>query len=183
LKFYKDVLCLPTKTKSPDWVEFFNKETALALLPIKKTENSGTKDMKVGTGTLVGFMVSDLDSTANILKENKVRFFKEHRNESFGKHAIIEDPDGHLISIAEIKSKPSEEFDLLGLLERLLFLGGPTTKYIVEFLYDCSTNFDPSGQKRIKLLCESCFWCAKYLFVQKFPQNVKNTKIFPDIFY
>jgi lactoylglutathione lyase len=84
LKFYKDVLCLPTKTKSPDWVEFFNKETALALLPIKKTENGRTKDMNVGTGTLVGFMVSDLDSTANILKENNVRFFKEPRDESFG---------------------------------------------------------------------------------------------------
>lgn len=35
---------------------------------------------------------------------------------AFGKHAIIEDPDGYLISIAEMKSKPGEEFDLLGLL-------------------------------------------------------------------
>jgi lactoylglutathione lyase len=63
----------------------------------------------------VGFMVNDLESTAKIL-EKKVKFFKEPKNESFGKHAIIEDPDGYLISIAEIKSKPAEEFDLLGLL-------------------------------------------------------------------
>ena len=61
-------------------------------------------------------MASDFESTAKILKDKDVKFFKELKNESFGKHAIIEDPDGYLISIAEIKSKPSEEFDLLGLL-------------------------------------------------------------------
>jgi lactoylglutathione lyase len=46
-------------------------------------------------------MVSDLESTARTLN---------------GKHAIIEDPDGHLISITEMKSKAADEFDLLGLL-------------------------------------------------------------------
>ena len=65
---------------------------------------------------LVGFMVNDLNNVVTILKERKVRFFKVPREESFGKHTIVEDPDGHLISIAEIKSRPSEEFDLLGLL-------------------------------------------------------------------
>jgi len=45
-----------------------------------------------------------------------VKFFKEPKEESFGKHAIIEDPDGHLISIAEIKSAPTEGFDLMGLI-------------------------------------------------------------------
>ena len=77
---------------------------------------SAHKEIKTGMATLVGFMVSDLDATAKILKENHVEFFKEPKNESFGKHAIVKDPDGHLISIAEINSKPSEEFDLLGLL-------------------------------------------------------------------
>ena len=36
IKFYKEVLGLPIKTKSADWVEFFNRETTLALHPIKK---------------------------------------------------------------------------------------------------------------------------------------------------
>jgi lactoylglutathione lyase len=117
IKFYTEILGLPIKTKSADWVEFFNRETTLALHPIKKGRNeSGHKEIKTGMATLVGFMVSDLDATAKILKENKVEFFKDPKNESFGKHAIVKDPDGHLISIAEIKSKPSEEFDLLGLL-------------------------------------------------------------------
>jgi lactoylglutathione lyase len=117
VKFYKDILGLPIKTKSSDWVEFFNRETTLALHPIKKGRSkSRHEEIKSGMATLVGFMVSDLEATAKILKDNNVKFFKDLKNESFGKHAIIEDPDGHLISIAEIKSKPSEEFDLLGLL-------------------------------------------------------------------
>jgi hypothetical protein len=31
-------------------------------------------------------------------------------------HTIIKDPDNNLISIAQIKRKPTEEFDLMGLL-------------------------------------------------------------------
>lgn len=126
VKFYKDLLGLPvkTKTQSQDWVEFFNRETTLSLHPIKKGKGGGSadsKETKLGTGTLVGFMVSDIDSTVQFLKESNVRFFKELRDEPFGKHAIIQDPDGHLISIAQLKRATStaseaEEFDLLGLL-------------------------------------------------------------------
>lgn len=123
VRFYKEVLGLPvkTKTQSPDWVEFFNRETTLSLHAIKKTTNVDRRDTKLGTGTLVGFMVSDIETTVQFLKENNVRFFKEPREEPFGKHAIIEDPDGHLISIAQLKrtgttGSEAEEFDLLGLL-------------------------------------------------------------------
>jgi lactoylglutathione lyase len=124
VKFYKELLGLPVKakTQSTDWVEFFNRETTLSLHAIKKaTTNVDRRDTKLGTGTLVGFMVSDIDTTVQVLKENNVRFFKEPREEPFGKHAIIEDPDGHLISIAQLKrtttaGSEAEEFDLLGLL-------------------------------------------------------------------
>ena len=124
VKFYKELLGLPvkTKTQSQDWVEFFNRETTLSLHAINKGKggsNVGSKDTKLGTGTLLGFMVSDIDSTVQFLKENNIRFFKEPREEPFGKHAIVEDPDGHLIS--QLKRTASaaseaEEFDLLGLL-------------------------------------------------------------------
>lgn len=115
VKFYKDVLELPVKNQSQDWTEFFHKDTTIALHPVKKKDkahqgNGGEKSI------LVGFMVNDLDNVVRILKERNVRFFKSPREETFGKHTIVQDPDGHLISIAEIKSKPSEEFDLLGLL-------------------------------------------------------------------
>jgi lactoylglutathione lyase len=110
MKFYRDVLELPVKNTSPEWVEFFSNGTVLALHPSKnktRTKNSGV---------LVGFMVSDLESVAQKLKDKNVDFFKKPKEESFGKHAIIVDPDGHLISIAEISSKSSEGFDLIGLI-------------------------------------------------------------------
>ena len=113
IKFYRDVLELPVKNTSTEWVEFFSSGTVLALHPAKskaRTKNSGV---------LVGFMVSDLESVAKKLKEKKVEFFKEPKDESFGKHAIIEDPDGHLISIVKLKENPQageEGFDFLGMI-------------------------------------------------------------------
>lgn len=110
MKFYRDVLELPVKNTSAEWVEFFSSGTVLALHPSKnktRTKNSGV---------LVGFMVSNLESVAQKLKDKNVEFFKKPKEESFGKHAIIVDPDGHLISIAEISSKSSEGFDLIGLI-------------------------------------------------------------------
>ena len=66
---------------------------------------------------LVGFMVADLDQVVKDLRAKDVIFFKEPKTEPFGKHAIILDPDDHLISIAEIEStKSNEEFDLIGFL-------------------------------------------------------------------
>jgi lactoylglutathione lyase len=110
IKFYRDVLELPIKNTSSEWVEFFSSGTVLALHPSKS--KSRTKN----SGVLVGFMVSDLEPVAKKLKDKKEEYFKEPKEESFGKHAIIADPDGHLISIAEISSKISEGFDLIGLI-------------------------------------------------------------------
>lgn len=109
IKFYRDTLGLAVKDMSEEWTEFFTSGTVLALHPAK------TK-IKHNPNMLVGFMVSDLDSIAATLKGKEVKFFKDPKEEAFGKHAIIEDPDGHLISIAEIKSKSSEGFDLIGLI-------------------------------------------------------------------
>jgi lactoylglutathione lyase len=111
VKFYHDTLGLPIKTKSKDWTELFNNDTVLALHPARKKSK-----LKTGSGILVGFEVSDLDSTIKSLKDKKVKLFKKPREEPFGKHAILQDPDGHLISIAQLKEKSREGFDLLGLI-------------------------------------------------------------------
>ena len=111
IKFYSETLELPIKTRSKDWTEFFNNDTVLALHPAPKKKTI----LKTGSGTLVGFEVTDLDSTVKKLKERSVKFFKRPQEEPFGKHAIVQDPDGHLISIAEINEK-SLGFDLLGFI-------------------------------------------------------------------
>jgi lactoylglutathione lyase len=113
-QFYKDTIGLKLKVKTNDWIEFFDKGTTIALHPRRRKD---VDDHNGHTNVLVGFMVSDLDEVVNDLKAKNVRFFKEPKSEPFGKHAIIVDPDGHLISIAEIHStKSSEEFDLIGFL-------------------------------------------------------------------
>lgn len=113
IKFYNEILELPIKTRSQDWTEFFNNDTVLALHPAPKKRAT----LKTGSGILVGFEVADLDSTVKRLKEKRIKFFKKPKEEPFGRHAIVQDPDGHLISIAEINEKSSEEgFDLLGLI-------------------------------------------------------------------
>ena len=110
-RFYRDVLNLPIKSQTKDWTEFFNRETVLALHPARKAQ---AQQSSVQGKVLVGFMVSDLEAEVEQLQKKNVKFFKKLKDEPFGKHAIIEDPDGHLISLAEIKSKRDEGFDLIG---------------------------------------------------------------------
>lgn len=112
IRFYSDILELPVKSRARDWTEFFKNDTVLALHPAPKKK----KTLKTGSGILIGFEVTDLDSTVKKLKEKRVKFFKKPKEEPFGKHAIVQDPDGHLISIAQIKEKSSGGFDLLGLI-------------------------------------------------------------------
>jgi predicted enzyme related to lactoylglutathione lyase len=111
VNFYKNILGLPIKRQSRDWTEFFNNGTVLALHPAKKKDK-----IKPGSTMLIGFMVNDLDYSVKQLKKKKVKFFKHPKNEPFGKHTIILDPDHHLISIVELKEKSTEGFDLLGLI-------------------------------------------------------------------
>jgi lactoylglutathione lyase len=113
VQFYNDVLNLPLKKRSDDWTEFFNKETVLALHPAKHKEK-----LKAGQHILIGFSASDFEKTVKNLEEKKVAFFKNPKDEVFGKHAIIEDPDGHLISIVKLKDnlQEGEGFDFLGMI-------------------------------------------------------------------
>ena len=109
--FYQGLIGLPLKQQSPEWTEFFDGGTILALHPAKRKDK-----IKASPKILVGFMVNDLDYAVNRLKEKGVKFFKEPRQEPFGKHAIFEDPDEHLISIVQLETKSAEGFDLLGLI-------------------------------------------------------------------
>ena len=117
-QFYKDTIGLKLKVKTTDWIEFFEKGTTLALHPRRRRKNVDDDDDHDGhPDVLVGFMVADLDQVIKDLRAKDVRFFKEPTTEPFGKHAIILDPDDHLISIAEIEStRSNEEFDLIGFL-------------------------------------------------------------------
>jgi catechol 2,3-dioxygenase-like lactoylglutathione lyase family enzyme len=99
-RFYRDVLGMELKEQSKDWTEFSKRGTVLALHPSKK------KRIKKNNSMLVGFSISDFDDICTELKKKRVKFYKKPAEEHFGKHAIIQDPDGHLISIVQM---PQEE--------------------------------------------------------------------------
>lgn len=100
VNFYRDILELKIKNQSPDWVEFQNEAqgAVLALHPAR-IKQKGFSNM------LVGFNVNNLESVCKKLEGKGVKFHKRITEESFGKHAIIEDPEGHLISVVEIPPK------------------------------------------------------------------------------
>jgi predicted enzyme related to lactoylglutathione lyase len=100
LKFYKDTLGMELKKESEDWIEFVKHgTTVLALHPTKKRKMTKTNSM------LVGFNVSNLESVCSELEKKEVKFYKKLTEKTFGKHALIKHPDGHLISLTEIISK------------------------------------------------------------------------------
>ena len=99
VKFYRDVLGMELKEKSKDWVEFAERGTVIALHPSKKKRFAKNNSM------LVGFSVSDFDDVCTGLKKKKVKFYKKPTQEPFGRHAIIQDPDGHLISIIQMQQE------------------------------------------------------------------------------
>ncbi len=103
VEFYRDVLGMQLKQESEDWVEFSKgSSTVLALHPARKSIRKKTQKR---ADILVGFNVSDLDEVCRDLETKKVKFYKKETEEAFGKHAIIEDLDGHLISLVELSSK------------------------------------------------------------------------------
>lgn len=105
IEFYRDTLGMKLKQESPEWVEFLG-SPVIALHPVKTKRKSSME--RGGGGLLIGFNISDLGAVCNELAKKKVKFYKELVEDTFGKHAIIEDPDGYLISLAEMK--PTDEF-------------------------------------------------------------------------
>ncbi|MCS6768779.1 MAG: VOC family protein [Candidatus Nitrosocaldus sp.] len=115
ISFYKDDLGLPLHSATNDTAEFFTSGTRIVIRSIDgKAEQEEEAGKATRPGILVGFTVQSIDELCELLKKKGVRFLKEPREEAFGKHAIILDPDGHMISLAELKGATQEEFDLLG---------------------------------------------------------------------
>jgi lactoylglutathione lyase len=115
ITFYKEVLGMKVKHESEDWVELSTKEgsTRLALHLLQKQTRDQKQADQTATATsvikirtmLLGFNVSDLENVCKDLESKGVKFYKRLKQESFGKHAIIEDPEGNLISMAQVEAE------------------------------------------------------------------------------
>jgi catechol 2,3-dioxygenase-like lactoylglutathione lyase family enzyme len=107
IDFYKNTLGLKLKTRSKDWTEFIQDGTVLALHPGRKKLKPKSKKPKIGM--LVAFRVISMDEAYKVLKHKRVRFMKKPTEEEFGKHAVILDPDGYMISVYEMGISKEEE--------------------------------------------------------------------------
>ncbi|GBC73080.1 hypothetical protein HRbin04_00476 [archaeon HR04] len=115
VEFYRDDLGLPLQNATNDTVEFFSSGTKIIIKSVDgKAGAEQVKGKAARPGILLGFTIQNIDELCELLKKKGVRFLKEPREEAFGKHAIILDPDEHMISLAQIKGAVQEEFDLLG---------------------------------------------------------------------
>ena len=93
--FYRDVLGLKLKTdQTPSWVEFELGTGAMLVLHPK------TDLVAVRPGSLqLGFTVDNVDRFVADCATFKVPVFQDPYDESFGRIAIIGDPDGYPIQV------------------------------------------------------------------------------------
>lgn len=99
--FYKDVIGLKLLSDhSPHWVEFELAEGAsLGLHP-------RSDFLAVRPGSLqLGFSVENVDRFVADCAQLGVPIFQDPYDESFGRIAVISDPDGYPIQVATMRSR------------------------------------------------------------------------------
>jgi predicted enzyme related to lactoylglutathione lyase len=99
-RFYKNILELKLGTDAaPHWIDFdLGEGRTLGLHP-------ASESLTVKPGSLqLGFHVEDVDKFVTDARTAGVRVFQEPHDESFGRIAVIADPDGYPVQVATPKS-------------------------------------------------------------------------------
>ena len=91
IKFYSIMLGTELKHKTEDRVESSKQDIALALQQKRKWKWKNNS-------TPIGFKIGDIVFLSVDLEKKQVKFYKKLAVGPFAKNAIIEDPDGYLIS-------------------------------------------------------------------------------------
>ena len=99
IAFYHDLIGLPIKNQRRSWVDLGTSGALLSLHPASLTaEHFGSS---IDNGITIGFLVGDVKSAVEELRENGVKIYREIVERDAGKNAVIVDPDGYLISLFE----------------------------------------------------------------------------------
>lgn len=96
--FYHNLIGLPVRSQRRSWVDLGTSGALLSLHPAS-LDSDGAR----GGGIMVGFLVGDIVSALDELRSKGVRVHKDITDRSAGKHAIVADPDGYLVSLFEPK--------------------------------------------------------------------------------
>ncbi len=99
IEFYNGIIGLPIKNQRRAWVDLGTSGALLSLHPASLTaEHVGSS---IDNGITIGFLVGDVQSAIDELKEKGVKIHRDIVEKDAGKNAVIVDPDGYLISLFE----------------------------------------------------------------------------------
>ncbi len=98
IQFYNEIIGLPIKNQRRTWVDLGTSGALLSLHPASLTEQQSNA---LESGITVGFLVGDVKSAIDELKEKGVNIHRDIVEKDAGKNAVISDPDGYLISLFE----------------------------------------------------------------------------------
>jgi len=99
IAFYHDIIGLPIKNQRRSWVDLGTSGALLSLHPASLTaEHIGSS---IENGITIGFLVGDVKSAVDELREKGVKIYREIVERDPGKNAVVLDPDGYLVSLFE----------------------------------------------------------------------------------
>ena len=99
IQFYHELIGLPIKNQRRSWVDLGTTGGLLSLHPASLTaEHIGSS---IDNGITIGFLVGDLKSSLDELREKGVNVHREMVERDAGLNAVVLDPDGYLISLFE----------------------------------------------------------------------------------
>lgn len=99
VQFYNEIIGLPIKNQRRSWVDLGTSGALLSLHPASLTsQHIGSS---IENGITIGFLVGDVQSAVDELREKGVKIHRDIVERDAGKNAVISDPDDYLISLFE----------------------------------------------------------------------------------
>ncbi len=99
IQFYHEIIGLPIKNQRRSWVDLGTSGALLSLHPASLTEQHVGSSIE--NGITIGFLVGDVKSAVDELREKGVTIHREIVEKDAGRNAVILDPDEYLISLFE----------------------------------------------------------------------------------
>jgi len=107
IAFYHDLIGLPIKNQRRSWVDLGTSGALLSLHPASLTaEHIGSS---IENGITIGFLVGDVKSAVDELRGKGVKVYREIVEREAGKNAVVQDPDGYLVSLFEPNFSDKEQ--------------------------------------------------------------------------
>ena len=99
VEFYHNIIGLPIKNQRKTWVDLGTTGALISLHPaVSATKHVGSS---IDNGITIGFTVGDVTSAVAEMRSKNIPILRDVVEHDAGKNAIIQDPDGYLVSFFE----------------------------------------------------------------------------------